>query len=90
MNTDDEDLDLNAEAPGDWIHLGACQGHDAALFFPERESAAPAKAICKSCAVQQECLEYALRTAQKFGIWGGRSERERRRMRFGINGGRAA
>jgi WhiB family transcriptional regulator, redox-sensing transcriptional regulator len=62
--------------------LANCTGVDPELFFPLRgESTAPAKAACRGCVVREECLEYALANGEKFGIWGGMSERERRRLR---------
>ena len=74
-----EALDLEGLA---WQDNGACRGADADLFFPERgASTRRAKQICSECAVQVECLEYAICTGEKFGIWGGMSERERRRIR---------
>ena len=55
--------------------------HDEA-FFPEKGgSTREAKRICESCEVRQECLEYALANDERFGIWGGLSEMERRRLR---------
>lgn len=79
------DLDLPTLArPEPWVALGACRGMDPDLFFPERgESLAPVKAICAQCPVAAECLDYALRTGQKHGVWGGTSERERRNIRAG-------
>lgn len=60
----------------------ACQGVDPDLFFPERgASVVEAKKVCDSCPIQKECLEYALAVNEKHGIWGGTSERERRRIR---------
>ena len=74
-----EALDLEGLA---WQDNGACRGADADLFFPERgASTRRAKQICSECAVRVECLEYAICTGEKFGIWGGMSERERRRIR---------
>jgi WhiB family redox-sensing transcriptional regulator len=65
-----------------WQERANCLGVDPDLFFPERgASTKEAKAVCHGCEVQQECLEYALRHGEKFGIWGGMSERERRRIR---------
>ncbi len=65
-----------------WQAYAACMGVDPDLFFPERgASTREAKAVCGRCAVRTECLEYALANAEKFGIWGGMSERERRRIR---------
>ena len=52
------------------------------LFFPERgASTREAKSVCAGCEVKDDCLEYALVNGEKFGIWGGLSERERRRLR---------
>ncbi|HSP04945.1 MAG TPA: WhiB family transcriptional regulator [Acidimicrobiales bacterium] len=62
--------------------LGACRGADPDLFFPDRgESLEPAKRICSECVVRDECLEHALASGERFGVWGGTSERERRRLR---------
>ena len=59
-----------------------CKGHDQDLFFPERGSSTiKAKAICSECKVREECLEYAVERKERFGIWGGKSERERRAIR---------
>jgi len=52
------------------------------MFFPTRGvSLTAVKDICKSCPVVKPCLEYSMRTVEKFGVWGGTSERERRKMR---------
>lgn len=65
-----------------WVANAACRDVPTALFFPERgENAPEAKGICRSCPVRCECREYALANGEKFGIWGGMSERERRRVR---------
>lgn len=65
-----------------WQEHANCLGVDPDLFFPERgASTREAKAVCAVCTVRVECLEYALGNAEKFGIWGGMSERERRRIR---------
>jgi WhiB family redox-sensing transcriptional regulator len=65
-----------------WQERANCLGVDPDLFFPERgASTREAKSVCGSCEVRAECLEYALDHAEKFGIWGGLSERERRRLR---------
>ena len=59
-----------------------CLGVDPDLFFPERgASTREAKEVCRGCVVREDCLEYALANGEKFGIWGGLSERERRRLR---------
>ena len=59
-----------------------CLGVDPDLFFPERgASTREAKEVCRGCVVREDCLEFALANGEKFGIWGGLSERERRRIR---------
>jgi WhiB family redox-sensing transcriptional regulator len=73
---------LDAETPLDWMALAACRDASPAIFFPPpSRTAAPAKRVCAGCPVQAECLEYALENGERFGIWGGMSERERRRLR---------
>jgi len=65
-----------------WQDFANCLGVDPDLFFPERgASTREAKEVCRGCVVREECLEYALANGEKFGIWGGMSERERRRIR---------
>ena len=64
-----------------WRSKGACRGLDPDIFYPaSEEEAAPAKAVCAICPVQQTCLEYALSNREHDGVWGGASEKERRRM----------
>jgi WhiB family redox-sensing transcriptional regulator len=65
-----------------WQDFANCLGVDPDLFFPERgASTREAKEVCRGCVVREDCLEYALTNGEKFGIWGGLSERERRRIR---------
>jgi WhiB family transcriptional regulator, redox-sensing transcriptional regulator len=65
-----------------WQDEANCLGVDPDLFFPERgASTREAKEVCRGCVVRLDCLEYALVNGEKFGIWGGLSERERRRLR---------
>ena len=65
-----------------WQSRANCMGVDPELFFPERGSSTrEAKEVCRGCVVREQCLEYALANGEKFGIWGGLSERERRRIR---------
>ena len=55
---------------------------DPEAFFPEKGgSTREAKKVCQSCHVRSECLDYALANDERFGIWGGMSERERRRLK---------
>lgn len=65
-----------------WRDQGACRGVDPNVFFPERgDSCVAAKKVCAGCPVRGECLDFALAHGEKFGIWGGKSERERSRLR---------
>ena len=65
-----------------WQHKALCSQTDPEAFFPEKGgSTREAKRICKACAVRDECLEYALEHDERFGIWGGLSDRERRRLK---------
>ncbi len=65
-----------------WQEFSNCLGVDPDLFFPERgASTREAKEVCRGCVVKDDCLEFALANGEKFGIWGGMSERERRRIR---------
>ncbi|MEX1217306.1 MAG: WhiB family transcriptional regulator [Acidimicrobiales bacterium] len=75
------EVDLDGEDKS-WQDMANCLGVEPDLFFPERgASTREAKEVCKGCVVRDDCLEYALANGEKFGIWGGMSERERRRIR---------
>ncbi len=64
-----------------WRDLGACRGLDPEVFFPDDEDQAEvAKRICDGCDVRVACLEHALASREKVGVWGGTTERERRRI----------
>jgi WhiB family transcriptional regulator, redox-sensing transcriptional regulator len=65
-----------------WYERAACLQANADCFFPEKGgSTREAKRICSTCTVRLECLQYALANDERFGIWGGLSERERRRLK---------
>ena len=65
-----------------WHERALCAQTDPEAFFPEKGgSTREAKRVCGSCDVRAECLEYALANDERFGIWGGLSERERRRIK---------
>lgn len=65
-----------------WQADGACRTHDTDLFFPERGQPLDAsRRICAGCPVREQCLDYAVEHNIGFGVWGGLSERERRRIR---------
>jgi WhiB family redox-sensing transcriptional regulator len=69
------------DEPG-WQDRALCAQTDPESFFPEKGgSTREAKRVCGSCEVRVECLEYALANDERFGIWGGLSERERRRLK---------
>ena len=74
---------IGAEADAQsWQEQALCAETDPEAFFPEKGgSTREAKKICTGCEVKAQCLEYALSNDERFGIWGGLSERERRRLR---------
>ncbi|MGH9076969.1 MAG: WhiB family transcriptional regulator [Acidimicrobiales bacterium] len=64
-----------------WRQRAACRGVDPDIFYPvSEEDAEEAKAICAGCPVLEACLEYALVNRERDGVWGGATERERRRI----------
>lgn len=72
---------LNTVVDLSWRADGACRGLDPSLFFPvEDEEAEMAKLICAGCPVQGRCLDHALGYREHDGVWGGATERERRRL----------
>lgn len=70
--------------PEPWRDHAACKGMPRDLFFPKhvgKSTTAAAKQVCASCPVREDCLDYATRTRQTFGVWGGLSEKQRRTVR---------
>ena len=68
---------------GSWRDQAACRGVNPDIFYPVTEDdadAAEAKAICARCPVLEPCAEYALSAREKIGVWGGLTERDRRRI----------
>jgi WhiB family redox-sensing transcriptional regulator len=64
-----------------WRNRGACRGLDPGVFYPVTEDeAVEAKSICHACGVRDQCLDYALENREHEGVWGGATEKERRRM----------
>jgi WhiB family redox-sensing transcriptional regulator len=65
----------------DWMAQGRCRDMAPSIFFPsDGLGVQAAQKICAQCPVQDQCLEYALEQRIDHGVWGGRSERERRRI----------
>ena len=74
-----DDLD---EGPLAWQERALCAQTDPEAFFPEKGgSTREAKRVCATCEVREECLQYALANDERFGIWGGVSERERHKLK---------
>jgi WhiB family transcriptional regulator, redox-sensing transcriptional regulator len=74
-----------SEEPRSWREAAACLGMDPAVFHPEphdRDAVASAKAVCAACPVRAVCLEIALAERERYGVWGGLDEGERRRIRL--------
>ena len=64
-----------------WMRNGNCRDESPSLFFPSDGSGVEvARRLCETCPVKEPCLEYALRNRIDHGVWGGTSERERRRI----------
>lgn len=75
-------VDRDTEPDDDWQDRGLCAEVDPDLFFPEKGgSVREAKRVCARCPVRVECLEEALANDERFGVWGGLSETDRRRLR---------
>lgn len=75
--------DDDPEPPGelDWQDGALCAQTDPEAFFPDKGGATrEAKRVCMACEVRVQCLDYALENNERYGIWGGMSERERRRV----------
>ncbi|MEE8667472.1 MAG: WhiB family transcriptional regulator [Bifidobacterium mongoliense] len=84
----DDEGDVGCERWGDvrdaagqsWRQRALCSQTDPEVFFPEKGgSTKDAKQVCSRCEVREQCLQWALEHDERFGIWGGMSERERRR-----------
>lgn len=70
----------------DWAGKARCPETDPEAFFPEKGgSTNEAKKVCQRCPVKDPCLQWALDNDERFGVWGGMSERERRRLQRGLD-----
>jgi WhiB family redox-sensing transcriptional regulator len=64
-----------------WAVFSACKETDPTIFFATtRDDERAALVVCSSCSVKDECLNFAVETRERFGVWGGTTERERRRL----------
>jgi len=64
-----------------WRQSAACRGVDPEIFYPASdEEAGAARSVCGQCDVREACLEFALVNRERDGVWGGATERERRRL----------
>lgn len=79
--TDTWDGNTSEGAASNWMSVGACAGTDPDVFFPhDGMGVEVAKQVCATCSVTEPCLEYALAHRIEHGVWGGCSERQRRRI----------
>lgn len=69
---------------------GPCKGHTRTMYPINAKELPAARRVCAECPVRKECLKHALDNNEKFGVWGGASERERRAMQRVMRMGRAA
>lgn len=68
--------------PPEWVKEALCAEVDPVIFFPEAgENTSAAKKVCMACDVRVKCLNYSLKNDERFGIWGGLSELDRRILR---------
>ena len=67
---------------GTWTQQAACRGADTEIFYPASpDEEAEALSICATCPVRAQCLDYAIRNRETYGIWGGTTAEQRRRIR---------
>jgi WhiB family redox-sensing transcriptional regulator len=65
-----------------WMREAACRGMDTNLFFPiTGQHAVEAKTVCARCPVAEACRDYALKSGEKWGVWGGMTEKDRKTVR---------
>ena len=81
MAIQDDDMRPNPKDSDDWFSRGNCRGGNKEPFFPDKgDNSKKPKEPCVECSVRETCLEYAIEHKIRFGIWGGATERERRRI----------
>jgi WhiB family transcriptional regulator, redox-sensing transcriptional regulator len=78
-------LPREVSPPDHWQERAACYGLDAEIFFPTtEEEAGLALSYCSICTVKDLCLAWALQNGERYGVWGGTTEQERRRLNRSI------
>jgi WhiB family redox-sensing transcriptional regulator len=81
LDVDLRTLPQNPTPPDVWQDKAACYGVDPDLFFPpSEEDAGPALTYCRACSIRFECLAWALKNGERYGVWGGTTEQQRRRV----------
>ena len=84
-------FDELTDPAGAWQDSASCAQVDPEIFFPEKgEPTSPAKRVCRRCPVRQECEDDALSRRERYGVWGGTSERQRREILAGRQKAEAA
>ena len=74
-------LPADPSPPDVWQEKAACFGIDPDMFFPiSEEEAGPALAFCGACRIRETCLSWALKNGERYGVWGGTTEQQRRRL----------
>lgn len=81
IGIDLKSLPPNPSPPDMWQDQAACYGIDPDVFFPpSEEEAGPALAYCAVCTIREMCLAWALKNGERYGVWGGLTEQQRRRL----------
>ena len=74
-------LPADPSPPDIWQDQAACYGIDPDTFCPtSEEEAGPALAFCSACDIRETCLAWALKNGERYGVWGGLTEQQRRRV----------
>ena len=80
-DVDVDALPANPSPPDLWQDRAACFGIDPDVFFPiSEEEAGPALTFCNVCTIREECLAWALKNGERYGVWGATTEQQRRRL----------
>jgi WhiB family redox-sensing transcriptional regulator len=81
VDVDVRSLPREVSPPDHWQERAACYGLDAEVFFPTtEEEAGLALSYCGICTVKEMCLAWALQNGERYGVWGGTTEQQRRRL----------